>query len=61
VLVTKKVMPGDCGGACCAWPVVEPSDAAAIAAPIAKRFVLDIVASLESVGRSRLTLARNLA
>ena len=43
MLVTKKVMLGDCGAACCAWPAVEPSDTNAADATIAMHFILDIV------------------
>src|SRR5262252_6502187 len=45
LLVTKKVISGDCGGCCCAWLVVEPSDTTATDATSAKHLVLDIVAS----------------
>jgi hypothetical protein len=45
VLVTKKVISGDCGGGCCAQLVTELKDITAADATSAKHFVLNIVAS----------------
>jgi hypothetical protein len=45
MLVTKKVISGDCGGCCCARLAVEPRETIATDATSVTHFVLDIVAS----------------
>jgi hypothetical protein len=42
-------MFGDCGGACCAWPIVDPPDIRSIDATAATRVVLDIFVPLSIV------------
>jgi hypothetical protein len=42
-------MFGDCGGACCAWPMADPPDIRSTDATTATRIVPDIFVPLEIV------------